>query len=157
MQKEMQVESAQELRALLEKRKFAGTRMRLNIARGAETWTHAGGRVFLKEKVLSDVVRKGKIFDLVQAQFPWCEQLTLNKNTLCTKHTDRNEGHSWICLLGDFEGGGLFVETPEGVRHLQEKEVWHEYNGRHPHWTEEWTGGDRYSVVAYRKPPKKET
>ena len=39
------------------------------------------------------------------------EQLTLNKNLLCTKHTDRNEGTSLICFLGDFSGGGgLFVE-----------------------------------------------
>ena len=151
------MQAAKELRELLEKRKFAGSHTRTNIARGAETWTHPGGRVLLKEKVLSDVVKKGKIFDLVQAQLPWVEQVTLNKNTLCTRHTDRNEGNSCIAFFGDFEGGGLFVETPEGIRHLQDKEVFHEYNGRHPHWTEEWTGGDRYSVVAYRKPPKKET
>ena len=152
----MEVESAQELRELLEKRKWSGTHTRTNIARDAETWTHPGGRVFLKEKVMSDVVKKGKIFDLVTTQFPWAEQLTLNRNTLCTRHTDRNEGNSMIAFFGDFEGGGLFVETPDGVRHLQGTGIWHEYNGRHPHWTEEWTGGDRFSVVAYRKPPKKQ-
>ncbi len=42
------------------------------------------------------------------------------------------------------------------MRHLQEKEVWHTYNGRHPHYTEEWYESfDRYSIVAYRKPKKK--
>ena len=147
----MQVESAAELRALLEARRFSGSNTRTNIAKGAETWTHPGGRVLLKEKVLSDVTRKGKIFDIVKAQHPWVEQLTLNKNTMCTRHTDRNEGNSVIAFFGDFENGGLFIEEPDGLRHVQEKNVWHEYNGRHPHYTEAWTGGERYSIVAYKK------
>ena len=75
----MQVDSAAELRSLLEARRFSGSNTRTNIARDAETWTHPGGRVLLKEKVLSDVTRKGKIFDIVKAQHPWIEQLTLNK------------------------------------------------------------------------------
>ena len=49
----------------------------------------------------------------------------------------------------------LWMAVFDELRHLQEKEVWHEYNGRHPHWTEDWSGGDRYSIVAYRKPKKK--
>ena len=146
------------LRELMMKRRFSGTYTRLNVAAGAETYFHKNGRAFLKEKVLSDVVRSGPIFDEVRAQLgDWVEQLTLNKNLKCSRHVDRNEGESSIVFFGDYpEGGGLFVETPVGVRHLQQKEVWHTYNGRHPHWTEEWdTQYDRYSIVAYRKPKKK--
>ena len=46
------------------------------------------------------------------------------------------------------------MEEPDGVKHLTGKGIWHEYNGRHPHWTEEFVG-ERYSIVAYRKPQKK--
>ena len=84
------------------------------------------------------------------------EQLTLNRNLQCTRHVDRNEGTSLICFLGDFAGGGgLFVEEPEGVVHFRDKYIWYEYNGRHPHWTEPWFEGDRFSIVAYKKPKKK--
>ena len=49
----------------------------------------------------------------------------------------------------------MYVEEPEGVQHLAEKGIWYEYNGRHPHWTEDFVG-ERFSIVAYRKPPKKQ-
>ena len=53
-------------------------------------------------------------------------------------------------MFGDFSGGGLFVETPEGIQHFTQKGVWFEFDGQHPHWTEDFTG-DRYSIVAYCK------
>ena len=150
------VENPQLLEDLMKKRKFAGTSTRLNVAANNETYIHKSGRAFLKEKVLSDVVRDGPIFEEVKKHHPWVEQLTLNKNLLCTPHKDRNEGTSLICFLGDFSGGGgLFVEEPDGTKHFTEKYVWYEYNGRHRHWTEAWFEGDRYSIVAYKKPKPK--
>ena len=127
------VESPELLLELMQKRRFSGTQTRLNVAANNETYIHKNGRAFLKEKVLSDVVREGAIFEEVKKHHPWVEQLTLNKNLLCTRHVDRNEGTSLICILGDFEGGGLFVEQPDGLQHFREKYVWYEYNGRHPH------------------------
>ena len=59
-------------------------------------------------------------------------------------------GLTFFGMFGDFTGGGLFVETPEGVRHLTERGVWHEVDGQCSHWTEDFTG-DRYSIVAYCK------
>ena len=147
------VESPELLTELMTKRRFSGSQTRLNVARGKETFVHKGGREFLVDKINSDVVKAGPLFHEVRRHHPWVEQLTLNKNLLCTKHTDRNEGTSLICFLGDFSGGGgLFVEEPDGVKHFREKNTWYEYNGRHPHWTEPWFEGNRYSIVAYKKP-----
>ena len=61
------------------------------------------------------------MFDAIVKHHPWVEQLTLNKNLKCTRHVDRNEGESLIAFFGDFTGGGLFVETPEGLEHVTEK------------------------------------
>ena len=141
------------LEALLRARKFRGSKLRTNVARGAPTERHSSGRVMLKDAVMSDVVKSGHLFNNVRKHHPWVEQLTLNKNLCCTRHTDRNEGTSLIAFFGDFTGGGLFVEEPDGVKHLQGKGIWFEYNGRHPHWTEDFEG-ERYSIVAYRKPQK---
>ena len=139
---------------LMRKRKFQGTKLRTNVARGQPTEKHPSGRVMLKDAVLSDVVKSGRLVNAVRKYHPWVEQLTLNKNLCCSRHTDRNEGNSLIAFFGDFEGGGLYVEEPDGVKYLGGKGIWHEYNGRHPHWTEDFVG-ERYSIVAYRKPPKK--
>ena len=139
---------------LMRKRKFQGTKLRTNVAWGQPTEKHPSGRVMLKDAVLSDVVKSGRLVNAVRKYHPWVEQLTLNKNLCCSRHTDRNEGNSLICFLGDFQGSGLYVEEPDGVKYLGGKGIWHEYNGRHPHWTECFEG-ERYSIVAYRKPPKK--
>ena len=150
------VENPELLEELMKKRRFAGSSTRLNVASNSETYIHKNGRAFLKERVMSDVVRQGPIFAEVKKHHPWVEQLTLNRNLQCTRHIDRNEGTSLICFLGDFAGGGgLFVEEPDGVVHFRDKYIWYEYNGRHPHWTEPWFTGDRFSIVAYKKPKKK--
>ncbi len=100
----------EKLRELLQKRRFNGTSTRLNVAAGHETYIHKNVIAFLKNKVLSDVVRDGAIFDLVKEEHPWVEQLTLNKNLMCSRHLDRNEGESLIAFFDDYpEGGGLFV------------------------------------------------
>ena len=152
-------ENPEELEALLRTRTFRGSKLRTNVAKGEETEVHSSGRVMLKEPVMSDVVKSGKLFNAVKKQLPWCEQLTLNRNLCCTKHTDRNEGNSYIAFFGTFDhqlGGGLQVYEEAGTQLLRGKGVWFEYNGRDPHETEPWScGGDRYSIVAYRKPPKK--
>ncbi len=80
----------------MQKRRFNGTSTRLNVAANKETYIHKNGRAFLKEKVLSEVVREGAIVDEVKKHHPWVEQLTLNKNLVCTPHRDRNEGTSLI-------------------------------------------------------------
>ena len=49
-------EEPEYLLELLRKRKFQGTKLRTNVARGQPTEKHPSGRVMLKDAVLSDVV-----------------------------------------------------------------------------------------------------
>ena len=100
------------LEALLRARKFQGSKLRLNVARGAPTEKHPSGRVMLKDAVLSDVVKSGRLCNAVRKYHPWVEQLTLNKNLCCSRHVDRNEGTSLIAFFGDFTGGGLLSKSP---------------------------------------------
>ena len=96
----------QQLRELMQKRRFNGTSTRLNVAHDKPTYIHKNGRAFLVDKVLSDVVREGAIFDAVRAELgDWVEQLTLNKNLKCSRHTDRNEGESMIVFSEIFQRG----------------------------------------------------
>ena len=64
------VENPLLLEELMKKRRFAGTSTRLNVASNSETYTHKSGRAFLKERVLSDVVRQGAIFEEVKNTTP---------------------------------------------------------------------------------------
>jgi len=148
--KSFPIENREEIEGLLRKHRFIGTTLRTNVVANNETETLANGRVVLKKKIKSDIKKEGPLFDAVTKHQAWVEQITLNKNLKCTRHTDRNEGDSFIAFFVDYLGGGLFVETPEGLQHLTEKGIWYQYNGRHPHWTEDFEG-DRWSIVAYKK------
>ena len=79
--------------------------------------------------------------------------LQINKNVSCARHRDNRNASdfSWIMLLGDFDGGELVVEEPEGDRVISEKNVWHKFCGRdHVHYNLPHTG-TKFSVVAYSK------
>ena len=109
------------------------------------------GQTYLKKRLVSDVVKEGPIFDLGKSKFPWCEAVTFNKNAPMKPHYDRNVGISAICFFSPhetFRGGGLATEAHIFV----EPGVWHYFDGRKQlHWTLPWEGGDRYSIVCYRK------
>ena len=51
--------------------------------------------------------------------------------------------------------GELLIQDPEGLRRIEEKDVWFVFNGcRDLHWNEPVRRGRKYSLVAYaRKPP----
>ena len=80
----------------------------------------------LKDAVLSDVLKSGRLVNAVRKYHPWVDQLTVNKNRCCSKHVDRNAGTSLIAFFGSFTGGGLFVEEEDGVKHLQGNGIWFE-------------------------------
>lgn len=71
--------------------------------------------------------------------------IMINKNFKCIPHKDRNNiGDSIIVGLGDYNGGDLVVEG-EGHCILYSPLV---FNGHEKeHWVEDWTDGDRYTVV----------
>ena len=79
--------------------------------------------------------------------------LTLNKQVCCQRHRDGKNASdfSYIMFFGDYEGGELVVEEPEGDRVLSEKNVWHKFCGRdHCHYNLPHTG-TTFSIVAYSK------
>ena len=59
-------EEPEYLLELMRKRKFQGSKLRTNVARGQPTEKHPSGRVMLKEAVLSDVVKSGRIMNCVR-------------------------------------------------------------------------------------------
>ena len=146
------IENVQEIEELLKAQTFQPNWFRHNVVECPEFRLLANGRkvLALDKPILSNVKKKGPLFRAVTKHQPWVQQITTNKNLKCARHVDRNKGISYFAMFGDFTGGGLFVETPDGVKHLTEKRVWYEFDGQHPHWTEDFTG-DRYSIVAYRK------
>ena len=105
--KKITIENAEEIETLLRKHRFVGTTFRTNVASNDETYTTPQGRVVLKKKILSDIKKEGPLFDAVVKHQPWVEQLTLNKNLKCTRHTDRNEGESLIAFSGISRAGGF--------------------------------------------------
>lgn len=72
--------------------------------------------------------------------------ICINHNLLCKKHRDKNNvGVSTIIAVGDFEGGGLFVD--DVLHDIHNKPL--SFDGAlHEHYTENFTG-DRYSLVFF--------
>ena len=139
------------LMQLVMDRKFVGSGKRLNCAPDHVERIQYNGQTFLMQRIKSDVVKEGEIFDLCKSKFPWCEQVTLNKNVQMKPHFDKSVGISAICFFSPhetFRGGGLATEA----HHFVEQKVWHFFDGRKQlHWVLPWEGGDRYSIVCYRK------
>ena len=73
--------------------------------------------------------------------------ICINHNLKCEKHKDRNNvGDSTIVAVGDFYGGGLYVEGE--LHDIHEKPLC--FNGaKKEHWTEDFDG-DRYSLVFFK-------
>ena len=146
------IENAEEIENLLKNTKFQPNYLRRNVVENPELRLLANGRkaLVLDKPIFSNVKKKGKLFQAVVKHQPWVHQITINKNLKCARHKDRNKGLSLFAMFGDFEGGGLFIETPDGLQPLLSEGFWLEFDGQHPHWTEDFTG-DRYSIVAYCK------
>ena len=105
-----------ELERLVSTRRFNGSCMRTNIT-DAPRYKHKNGSTYLKERILSDVVRDGPIFDQCVKMLGWTpDQVTLNKNIVTKPHVDRNKGQSAIAFVGQFEGGALLVQEGDNTR-----------------------------------------
>ena len=74
-------------------------------------------------------------------------KIIVNRNLTCKRHVDKNDGHSWILWLGDFDGGALVFDDG---RRIDEKRTWHKIDGRVPHWNEPHTG-TKYGVVLFKQ------
>jgi hypothetical protein len=71
----------------------------------------------------------------------------INKNFKCPPHKDKNnKNNSLIVGLGDYQNGELVVENEPIDIHNKP----YIFNGsQKEHYVNEWTGGDRYSVVLF--------
>ena len=107
--KTYEIENAQEIEELLKNKKISPSWTRRNVVENKEFRLLANGRkaLPLDKPVLSEVKKKGKLFNAVVKHQPWVQQLTLNKNLKCARHVDRNKGLSLFAMFGDFSGGGL--------------------------------------------------
>lgn len=78
------------------------------------------------------------------------DSVQINENAVCGKHTDKNNvGLSYIVSLGDFTGGDLHIETPEGERVFNCKRAPLVFDGSMIHWNTPHEG-NKYSLVFYQ-------
>ena len=78
--------------------------------------------------------------------------ITVNKNLACKPHRDKgNHGESWIIGLGNYNGGTLSVLRNKTVLKFDVKNNFVKFNGKlETHWTDEFSGGNRYTLVFYK-------
>ena len=87
---------------------------------------------YLAEKIPSDRVTEGPIFDLCRRMNPGFDfdEVQVNKflnHKQCQMHYDKhNVGESRIAMCGPFKGGALRLE---GGQRFDRKRVWYQYNG----------------------------
>ena len=108
-------EALEELQALVKEHKWWRNGFRTNLdTEESHRRRDRNGREWLKYPFAprSNTIREGPILECVQQQLgPHINAVCLNKKRAesppMTKHTDgKNAGPSWVCLWGDFEGGG---------------------------------------------------
>lgn len=77
--------------------------------------------------------------------------IQINKNVKTAKHIDKNNiGLSYCLALGNFRNGGLELYPPnEPKKILDNRHKWVKYDGKIPHKTASWSGGDRYALVFF--------
>ena len=79
--------------------------------------------------------------------------VTINKNVVCQPHVGKNNAdYSYICFLGDFDGGDLLFEDG---RVIKERYAWHRTDANNTlHWNTPITRGTKYSIVLYKRGDK---
>ena len=143
-----------ELKDLVRKRRWVRNTMRTNL--GGQTQKR-NGWLCLVRGVYSNTERSGRILELCREMLgEHISEVCCNRDVHCGPHRDRNNtSESCFLMFGDFEGGALLIEEPDGLRRIEEKDVWFTFNGgRDLPWNEPVTSGRKFSLVAYaRKPP----
>jgi len=72
----------------------------------------------------------------------------INKNFKCPPHIDKNNRGLSLCIgLGDYEGGELVIEgKPTDIKY--DPVIFN--GGQEEHYVNDWTNGDRYSIVLFK-------
>tara|TARA_R110002126_G_scaffold64239_1_gene164665 strand:+ start:1879 stop:3192 length:1314 start_codon:yes stop_codon:yes gene_type:complete len=124
-------------------------------ARGREHEIHKG---FTETKLQKDHPEFGiYVKEIAEKYLPphfYYNCIQINKNCKCKKHLDGNNvGNSVIIGLGDYKMGQLNIDFEtldvEPCK-VDIKNVFTMFDGsKHPHWTDDWEGGDRYSLIFF--------
>ena len=113
-----------ELKALVVKRRWVRNVLRTNL--GGATH-HRNGWLNLKQGVYSNTERgDSRILQLCREMLgDHITDVCCNRQVHCGPHRDRkNESESYFLMFGAFEGGALLIEEPDGLRRIEEKDVW---------------------------------
>ena len=143
------MDALSELKQCIRERKFTKNYLRSNIGptRKVNGWQR------LVEPVFSNTIMTGRILELCQnilGEHINC--VCLNRNVHCAPHRDgKNDSHnSFFLMFGDFAGGELCIDEPEGFRILDKKNVWYTFNGKRDlHWNKPILEGTKYSLVCF--------
>ena len=144
-------EKLKEIEEMLNKRRWAKDCLRVNIAEPDKIIQRGKIKIaMIQSEVLHQ--KEAKLWEAIKAIAPdwWGDeetQVLLNKNVTCKKHTDGNNGYSYILWLGDFSGGALLFE--DGTR-LEQHHVWHKVHAQNAHWNEPHEG-TKYGIVLCRR------
>ena len=140
---------------MLEKRKWAKDCLRANIAPEDKIIKRGKVKIAMVESNLLNQIKEPLLTDAIKQIAPeWFgdeTQVILNRNVTCKRHVDKNNGYSYVCFFGDFEGGDLCFD--DGAVY-KDKHSWHKINGQIAHWNEPHTG-NKYSIVLYRSGAKR--
>ena len=61
-------------------------------------------------------------------------------------------------MFGDFDGGALLIQEPNGIRRIEEKDMWFTFNGKRDlHWNEKILNGTKYSIICFVRDNIKKT
>ena len=145
--------------AALRTHKWQKTHLRYNIVppenRVTKVYKSGKPMTTIRRGIHSQSLREGGLYELILSNAPerpdgdW--RVTINRNIECHPHTDRgNIGKSFICFLGEYEGGELCFE--DGTV-LAERYRWHEIDGSIMHWNNPITSGTKYSVILFNRAP----
>ena len=140
---------------LLRHRRWETTCLRANIATPDQVEViKKTKRAHLASNVLGGATTDKLLRSAIEAIAPewWGDEthIVVNRNVQCARHTDANDGHSWILFLGDFTGGARVFDTGDRVT---QRRIWHKIFGRVPHWNEPHEG-TKYSVIVFRAVPR---
>ena len=128
---------------------YLGGRVR-NFGEGDRRPNHGGYGEFIANKKfpLAWKLLKEYAKFIVPDDFTY-SMITVNKNVCMKKHLDgKNAGLSYLTCLGDFEGGGLYVYSPEKNLY-QTKDCVVSFNGSElPHESEPFNGS-RFTLVFF--------
>ena len=142
---------------LLRNRTWSKACLRETIAKPEDIVTGSTGfkRVALQSELVHSKCHQDRLLRQALSEIApewWGDQthITVNRNVVCQPHVDGNNAdYSYICFLGDFDGGALVFETGERI---EEPYHWHKIDAnKTKHWNEPITRGTKYSVIIYRR------